>query len=487
MAHDLALVWPEILVLFTATGSLVLEMIRRPRWSCAFTVAGLAVATAVAAGRMEARAAVFSGTLRVDVLLVWARVVLAPATALCSLLAHARAAGGEREATLHALLSYGLLGALLLAGAGDVMFLVLGLLLTSLASFALVAHAADDRGTEAALKYFIFGSVSGAILAFAVTFWFGATGSTLLSGLGRLGGHPWAAALGLAGVLAGLGYKAAVVPFHFWAPDAYDGAPVAVAAYLSVVPKTGAIFALAQVLGQLPADGVAWRPAVALLAAISMSWGNLAALRQESLPRLLAYSSIAQAGYFLVGATALGRSAMAVPALIVFAAAYAAMNIGAFAVVAGTGIDRTALAGVGRKAPLTGVAMVCFLLSLVGVPPLAGFAGKLLLFGAAIDARFGWLAVVAILNSVLSLAVYLRIIVPMYARPGLGEAPVRQSPVVAVAGVALAATLFLGVAARLFFGDGPTVARMDAGPRNGAGPAKARYLVNFPIGSSSGW
>lgn len=336
------------------------------------------------------------------------------------------------------------------------MFLVLGLLLTSLPSFALVAHAADDRGTEAALKYFVFGSISGAILAFGVTFWFGATGSTSLAQLSHLSGRPWAAALGLAAVFVGLGYKAALVPFHFWAPDAYDGAPIAVAAYLSVVPKTGAIFAVTQVLRLFPPDGPDWRPAVSLLAAISMTWGNFAALRQESMPRLLAYSSIAQAGYFLLGVVATGHSPMAAQSLIVFAAAYASMNLGAFAVVASAGLDLAAFAGLARSAPWTAAAMVCFLLSLVGVPPLAGFAGKFLLFGAALDAGFAWLAGIAIANSVLSLAVYLRVVARMYsvlARPGKSRRP---GATAAVMGAALSITLLLGVAAQLLLDHGET-------------------------------
>ncbi len=218
-------------------------------------------------------------------------------------------------------------------------------------------------------------------------------------------------------MLVGLGYKAAMAPFHFWAPDAYDGAPVSVAAFLSVVPKAGAIFGLAQVMRDLPLS-TGWPVAVAVLAAFSMTYGNLAALVQTNVVRLLAYSSIAQAGYFLLGVVAVGRGELAVQALVAFAAAYAAMNMGAFAVVAHVGRDLEAFSGLGRSAPWTGGAMVVFLLSLVGVPPFAGFVGKLLLFGVAMEAGYTWLAVVAILNSVLSLGVYLRVIVPIYRPAG---------------------------------------------------------------------
>jgi NADH:ubiquinone oxidoreductase subunit 2 (subunit N) len=210
------------------------------------------------------------------------------------------------------------------------------------------------------------------------------------------------------------------------------------------------VFALAQVARGLPDTLLDWRLAVAALAAVSMTWGNLAALPQTNVVRLLAYSSIAQAGYFLLGVVALGRSPLAIKALVVFAAAYAAMNLGAFAVVARAGRELAALAGLGRSAPWAGGALVVFLLSLVGVPPLAGFAGKLLLFGAALDAGYGWLAVVAILNSVLSLAVYLRVIVPLYQPPG--PLPAAPRPVAAVWAIALVLTVAIGLGAQALLG-----------------------------------
>jgi NADH-quinone oxidoreductase subunit N len=228
-------------------------------------------------------------------------------------------------------------------------------------------------------------------MVFGLTYWFGATGSTLLADLGRLDDAHLPAIAGLVGVLVGLGYKAAIAPFHFWAPDAYDGGPVSVAAYLSVVPKVGTLLGLAQVARTLPAAQLDWRLLVALLAVVSMTYGNLAALAQTNVVRLLAYSSIAQAGYLLLGVVAVGRSPLAIQSLVVFAAAYAAMNLGAFAVVARVGRELEAFVGFGRAAPWSGAALVVFPLSLVGVPPLAGFFGKLLLFGAAIDAGYNWL------------------------------------------------------------------------------------------------
>jgi proton-translocating NADH-quinone oxidoreductase chain N len=445
MARDLALLAPQLAVALTAVGALVFEMLRLPKVGLPFTVVGLLTATGLASLLVGTETTVFMGTYRVDALSVWANLVLLPATVLCVVLAHREVGGTDREGTVYALLSFTALGALVLAGAGDMMFLVLGVLLSSLGSFALVAYPRDDRSTEASMKYLVFGSVTSAVMIFGLTYWFGAKGSTLLSELGGLGGLPLAA--GLLAVLVGLGYKAAVVPFHFWAPDAYDGSPVSVAAFLSVVPKVGAIFALAQVVRDLTVVAAGWPVIVAALAAISMTYGNLAALVQENVVRLLAYSAIAQSGYFLLGVVALGRSDLALPSLVVFAAAYAAMNIGAFAVVMLAGRDLRDFAGLGRSRPAVGVAMVIFLISLVGVPPLAGFVGKLLLFGTAIQAGYTPLAVIAILNSVLSLAVYLRVVVPMYGVPKATPSP---SPwVTAVWACALVATVALGLAVQV--------------------------------------
>jgi proton-translocating NADH-quinone oxidoreductase chain N len=449
MGRDLALLAPELAVLLTAVGALVLEMVRLGRAVLPFTVIGLLVATALTVPLLGTETTVFMETFRVDSLSEWAKLALLPATALSAVLAYPEVQDTDREGTVYALLSFTALGALVLAGAGDLMFLVLGVLLSSLGSFALVAYPRDDRATEAAMKFFVFGSVTGAVMVFGLTYWFGAAGSTLLSELGRLGDAPLVASFGLVAVLVGLGYKAAIAPFHFWAPDAYDGAPVAVAAFLSIAPKVGAIFAIAQVVRDLPAE-TDWPLVVAALAVLSMTYGNLAALVQENVVRLLAYSSIAQSGYFLLGVVAVGRGDLALRSLVVFAAAYAAMNLGAFAVVALAGRDLRDFAGLGRTRPAAGAAMVVFLISLVGVPPLAGFVGKFLLFGAAIEVGFVWLAVVAILNSILSLAAYLRIIVPMYGTSK--GAPVGARSVAVVWTIALLATVAVGLAAQLLLG-----------------------------------
>lgn len=447
MARDLGLILPEIIVVLTAIAALSAGMLRRHALALPLTLVGLLMATALTVPLIGDNTVTFSGTYRVDTLSVWSKLILLPATGLTAILAHGEVRGTDREATVYSLLTFATVGALALSGAGDVMFLVLGVLLTSLATFGLVAYPRTDMATEAAMKFFVFGAVSGSVMIFGLTFWFGATGSTLIADLDRLSTMRLAAVAGLVGVLVGLGYKAGLTPFHFWVPDAYDGAPLAVAAYLSVVPKIGAVFALADVARNLPPDVANWRIGVAGLAIASMLYGNLAALPQTNVVRLLAYSSIAQSGYLIFGIVAIERTGLAISSLVVFAAAYAAMNIGMFSVIALVGRDLQAFAGVGRGHPWLGGATVIFLLSLVGIPPLGGFIGKLLLFGAVIDARFTWLAVVGILNSVLSLAVYLRIIVPMYQAPRKTPARGRLATAVLVTTVIL--TVGIGLAAQV--------------------------------------
>ncbi len=449
MAHDLALMWPEIVLLLTAVASLVCEMLRRPRAGFVVVLAGLLLASVLSVPLLGHDSSVFDGTYRVNALSVWAKLVLLPATLLAALLARGELAASPREGTVYSLLCFSTFGALILAGSGDTMLLVLGLLLSGLAGFALVAWPRDARATEAAMKFLIYASVCGAVMIFGLSYWFGITGTTLLGALGGLQQAPYAAALGLVGVLVGLGYKASLVPFHFWAPDAYEGAPVSVAAYLSVVPKIGALFALAQVVTELP-ESSGWQGILALVAAVTMTVAYLAALVQENVVRLLAYSSVAQAGYFLLAVIALTASTLALPALVVFAAAYSAMNLGAFAIVTQAGTSREELRGLGRRRLWTGVAMSTFLFSLTGIPPLAGFAAKFLLFGASIEAGYLWLAVIGIINSVLSLAVYLRIIVPMYRPVGEagGSTPTGGKFATIVWLVGFLATLLIGVLAQ---------------------------------------
>lgn len=448
MERDLALLAPELTLAAAAMLMIIAEMFRAARVVLAIGLAGLAAATLLTLPMLSVDATVFGGTYRIDLISGWAKLILLPGTALSMLLVRAEIAGRPREGSVQALVVLVTLGALMLSGAGDMMVVVIGVVLTGLGSFALVAWPRDDAATEAAMKYLVFGAVTGSVMIYGLTFWFGGAGSTLFSELGQLRGQTFVTIAGLIAIIVGLGYKGSLVPFHFWAPDAYQGAPVSIAAYLSVITKAAAFFAFAQVLRDLPRDG-GWPLGLALISAATMTYGYLAALVQTNLVRLIAYSSVAQSGYFLMGVVALGVSGFAVPAIVVFAAAYVAMNLGAFAVVMVAGRSLEDLRGLGRSNRWLGVAMVVFVLSLTGIPPLFGFVGKVYLFVAALEAGFLWLAVIGILNSVLALGVYLRMVVPMYrdadAAPTIATAPVLALVLAATA----AATLGLGVLAGL--------------------------------------
>ncbi len=460
MGNDLALMIPEIIVALTAVAALSAEMLHRPRAAYIASICGLALAIVFTFSLVGENAIAFSGTFRIDPLSVWAKLVLLPTTILSLFLVRSELAGSDREGTAYVLVIMTTLASLLLAGVGDSMILVLGILLSSLASFALVAYPRDDAATEASMKFFVFASVTASVMLFGLTYWFGGTGSTLLSELSILEKSPVLAAIGFVAVVIGLGYKIALVPFHFWAPDAYQGAPISVAAYLSVAPKIGGVFAFAQIVRDLPVES-GWQWIIAIVAVLTMTLGYLAALVQENIVRLLAYSSVAQAGYFLLGVIAFGPSetiTLGYESLIIFAAAYAAMNLGAFAVVMQVGRTREMFKGIGKNAPLMAAAMVMFLISLAGIPPLAGFVGKFLLFGAAMDAGYTWLVVIAILNSVLSLAVYLRIIVPMYQQTDTHSCHALESSLLNSTWIkpvwltGLFFTVLIGLAAQLLLG-----------------------------------
>jgi len=448
MERDLALLIPELVLSGAAMLMIVAEMARAPRLVLAIGLVALALSTALTLPMLDVDTTVFGGTYRIDAIAGWAKLILLPGTALALMMARAEIGGQPREGSVYALIVLVTLGALMLSGGGDMMVLVIGVVMTGLGSFALVAYPRDDAATEAGMKYLVFGAVTGSVMIYGLTFWFGGAGSTLFSEMGQLEGQRLVAIAGLIAVIVGLGYKAALVPFHFWAPDAYDGAPVSIAAYLSVITKAAAFFAFAQVLRDLPRD-VGWPLALALISAATMTYGYLTALVQTNLVRLIAYSSVAQSGYLLMGVVALGVSPIAVPALLVFAAAYVAMNLGAFAVIMVAGRSLDDLEGVGRSRPWLGVAMVVFLLSLTGIPPLFGFVGKVYLFMAAVEAGYLWLAIIGILNSVLALGVYLRMVVPMYrSAEGRAPAPV-GSWLVAVLSITAVATLGLGALAGL--------------------------------------
>ncbi|TAJ20862.1 MAG: NADH-quinone oxidoreductase subunit N [Planctomycetota bacterium] len=323
------------------------------------------------------------------------------------------------------------LGIFFMVSTSNLLLLMLGLELLSLASYALAGfHKGDKRSAEAAMKYVVFGGLSAGIMLYGISLLYGMTGTidlaAMASGPNSLAAQfqisPVPVAVAIVLVLAGFAYKVSVVPFHFWTPDVYEGAPTPVTTFLAVGSKAAGFGALLRFTGKLflvdGADasiqqyGARIGMLLAILAAVTMTLGNLAALRQSSLKRMLAYSSIAHAGYVLVGLATMESSGWS--AAMFYLAAYYFMNLGAFGFVlyfeSVTGSDDIAsLRGLGAKALWVTVPMVVFLISLTGIPPTVGFTGKYLLFIAGVEHGYAWLAVVMALNSVVSLFYYLRI------------------------------------------------------------------------------
>lgn len=400
--------------------------------------------------------AVMGGTLVIDGLSLTITGLIGVAGAISVALARPTVAGTDREGEFYAVLAAASLAAVVLVSAADAALLAIALGLLSLTSFVMTAYLRGSaRANEASIKYYIYGTVSGASMVYGLSWWFGLAGSTSLATIGEaLPDAPQPVVIAsTALVVFGLGYKAALVPFHFWTPDTYEGAPLAVAAYLSVLPKIAGLVALARVLPLALPDGAAgWPTAIAVIAAATMTLGNLAALPQRNVIRLMAYSSIAQSGYLLMGVAALNASDLALPALVYYAIAYAAMNLAAFAVLLAVqrerrSVDISAFAGLGRAHPWWTAALAVSLLSLFGLPPLAGFVAKLEVFKAAIDADQAWLAVIAIANTVISLYYYLRVLAPTVL-----DAPLHLELRRGTLGIALAAALTLSAVATVAFG-----------------------------------
>ncbi|WP_086828431.1 NADH-quinone oxidoreductase subunit N [Streptomyces sp. NRRL B-24572] len=447
---------PEVLLAASAVLGLLFGawLPRRRQWpvgvlACGAAPAGIAAASVAAAG---ADLTAFGEAFAVDPVTSASRVVvlgsLLLVIGLCTGPIHAH----PRESEFYVLLQLSALGALVMAGAQDLLLLAAGYLLASVPAYTLAGFRKDGLGTEAALKYYVIGALLGVVMLAGVTVLYAAGRATGYPLLGpALPAAPEAlVAAGTVGLLAGVLFKAGAVPAHFWVPDAIQGSTAPVAAFLTTVPKIGALAALLRLGETVLADGdVPWAALVSVIAAASMTLGNLAAFFQTDVKRLLAYSTISQVGYLLLPVAVAGRSDLARPALLYYLAAYAVTNLGAFAVVCAlpraTRIDD--YRGLARRRPLLAASLVVCLLGLVGTPPTAVFVGKLEAFSAAFDGGYAWLAVLAAVNTVVSLFYYLRWILPAVSgRPGDqladGDLPARG-----VAYTAATVSVGLGVAA----------------------------------------
>ncbi|MEO7197120.1 MAG: NADH-quinone oxidoreductase subunit N [Solirubrobacterales bacterium] len=466
MLTDLVWLVPIGVLALAAVGAILLALLL-PRIRQALVGAWVGALHLLAAGAVvwvwldRGFRVTMNGTVLIDGLSLTLIALIGVAGALAVALARPVVAGTDREGEFYAVLAAASLASAVLVTVADIALLAIALTLLSLMSFLMTGYLRGaERANEASLKYYIYGTVSGAVMVYGLSWWFGLAGSTNIAVIGGvLGDAPQAAVIvSTALVFAGLAYKAALVPFHFWTPDAYDGAPLPVAAYLSVLPKLAGLIALARILPlALPGDALGWSTAVAVVAAATMTLGNLAALAQRNVVRLLAYSSIAQSGYLLMGVAALPASDQGLPALVYYAIAYAVTNRAAFSVVLAVqrerrSVDVSAFAGLGRRHPWWTVALILSFLSLLGLPPLAGFVGKLEVFTAAIDAGQAWLAVIAVVNTVISLFYYLRVIAPTVLEPAApvdenDAASPRSLPLVGAALVSTVLTVAVGVGA----------------------------------------
>ncbi len=455
MNEDPLALLPELILLLGAAAVLLLGSFlpRHRQWLARLVTAGLLTASAVAAAVALAGAdrLVFHDTFAVDPLTATARLVGALSGLLVLGLLSEDVHGDQRESEQYVLLLLAVLGTQVLAASNDLIVLAVAYLLASVPLYALAGAARDRRGTEAALKTYLLGAFLGVAMMLGITLLFGAAGGTGYSLLEEVDAQQQpVVAVGLVALLAGLAFKGGFVPGHFWVPDAAEAARPGAAALLTTVPKIGGLLASYRVLDAVPTDLVDWPLLIAVLAALTMTLGNLAAFGQDSARRLLGWSSVSQVGYLLMAVAVAGRSDLAVPSLALYLAAYAVTNLGAFAVTAALPqADRLAqYRNLAATRPVLALSLLVLLLGLVGTPPTAVFAGKLTIFAAALDGGFGWLVAVAAVNTVASLFYYLRWVGPAFAREGAGQAaaptvrPIARASAVTAAG----ASVLLGLA-----------------------------------------
>ena len=427
---DLAAVTPEVLVTAVAMIVLVADaLFDRRRAALALpiiTIAGLVVALAsvfvfVPAGPY------FRGFVTVDAFTSFFRAVFIFLAIFAAAVSPAYLARrGVPPGEYYAIICFSTVGAMTIALSADLITLFIGLETMTIPIYVLAGIQRSDRfANEAALKYFLLGAFSSALLLYGFAWLYGVTKATdyvtIATALAAQGIANGPTIVALALVTVGLGFKAAIVPFHQWTPDAYDGAPTPATAFMSVGPKAAAFAAILRVLvGALGPLGVDWSAVLAILAAVTMTGGNVVALAQTNTKRMLAYSSIAHTGYILAAVAAAKAGPSASAAVLFYVFAYGLMNLGAFACLLyfdleGTrGASLDELNGFGRREPLGALAFAIFLISLTGIPPTIGFVAKFLVIQPVLDAGYAWLAVVLALNAVLAAFYYLRVVVHMY-------------------------------------------------------------------------
>jgi len=445
-------VWALGALIALSAGAMLLLLLEFiPRGPASDRPAAVALVTLLAAAASvfsvrDARRVLFDGMFVHDGLTVFFTLLLCGIGAMGVLLSWDYVKRTRiNQAEYYALLLCATMGMIVMAASNDLITVFLGLELMSLSLYVLVGFRRGQlESNEAALKYFLLGAFASGFLLYGIALVFGATGTTNLAGIGAflagspIPGNPLLIA-GATLLLIGLAFKVSAVPFHMWTPDAYEGAPTSVTAFMAAGAKAAGFAALVRVvLHALGGIDVDWRPVLSWIAVLTMTVGNVTALLQHNLKRMFAYSSIAHAGYVLVAIVAGGRDGAS--AAVFYLAVYAFMNLGAFGVLTLIGRGReervliSDLRGFGFRHPALSLAMALFMLSLGGIPPTAGFMGKVYVFGAALDQGLVPLVIVGVLNSVVSVFYYLRVTVAMYMEdPEAEPAEVSLAPAPAIA------------------------------------------------------
>jgi len=448
-ADDLIRFSPELILTIAGTLLMVLDPLfakKLPRMFGHISIAAFLAAIVGAFAAQSVMGSSFSNLLIVDGFATFFRVLVLVIGILAVLLSY-RYLGREMAETgeYHALLLFCVAGQCLMAASNDLIMIFIGLEISSIATYILAGYLRNDRrNNEAALKYFLLGSFATAFLLYGVAIIYGITGTTKLDEIRTALMQP---GISLAGVtiaaalmIVGLGFKISAAPFQMWAPDVYQGAPAPVSVFMATAPKAAAFAVFLRIfMTSFQTIANDWEPLIWISALLSMTIGNFAALTQNNLKRMMAYSAIAHAGYILVAFAA--KSDGGTAAVMFYLAAYALMNVGAFAVIihiCGKGerhLRIEDLSGLAQKQPVTAALLTIFLLSLIGVPLTGGFFGKFYIFRAALESNLIWLTVLGLLNSAVAAYYYLRILVVMYMKepgevtntleplsPGLGAA-----------------------------------------------------------------
>lgn len=440
------LLTPEYLLLAAAIVALFGDLLPGGERSSAVLGALASFAAAVTVWVVGAAEPLFEGGLVFDATSVFVRVAIAGLTGAYLLWLGGRGTGSERSHEATALVLLSAVGGMLMAGARDLITLFIAIELSTMPAYVLMGYRRDDdRGLEGALKYFLLSMTTSLVMLYGFSFLFGLTGTTSYAGM-DLGGAGVLGVLAVAFVFVGLLAKLAAAPFHYWAPDAYAGAPAASVAFVSTVPKVAGTIALVR-LAEVLAPGAAQLPLLlAAAAVISMVLGNLAAYPQRDMRRLMAYSGVAHTGYVLLALSS--GSATGAATAVFYTVAYAVPSMAIVMIAAEESTALDGLAGLVDRRPWTAWALVVFLLSLVGIPPMAGFFGKLYLFTAAWGGGMRALVVLAVVMSVVSAGYYLRILREVFFGERLTAPRVERSIPAAVAVVLLvAATLTMGALA----------------------------------------